>query len=148
MTDSSKTYNVLEEIRVERSRHEDTSGNDADDLRKDFSLSREAGCYALTARTTGEFYGGGCPVSWWPSSKDKWQPGNDAREQLLKAAALIVSEIERIDRLKLKDEGRSLRRVRCPDHLCENGLIMERFDDGMTIGHLHFNCDGAGYIYE
>lgn len=44
--------------------------------------------------------------AWWPWSSDWFRPGDDIRRMLVKAAALIVAEIERLDRKSLREESR------------------------------------------
>lgn len=41
--------------------------------------------------------------TWWPWSRRWWKPG-PARRMLVKAAALIIAEIERIDRAAEREE--------------------------------------------
>jgi hypothetical protein len=41
------------------------------------------------------------PDVWWPWGKDWWKP-KDHRSDLVRAAALIIAEIERIDRSALR----------------------------------------------
>jgi hypothetical protein len=70
-----------------------------DDLHNAGELGRAAACYAVgemihDASTDG-------PV--WPWSEDWWKPSwpIDRRKELVKAGALIVAEIERLDRAAL-----------------------------------------------
>ena len=56
-------------------------------------LSAAAGCYALHAYNPHVL---GAPI-WWPWSLVRWRPGAP-RRNLVKAGALILAEIERLDR--------------------------------------------------
>ena len=60
-------------------------------------LSRAAACYAFGELIVDEANG---PI--WPWSEDWWKPTwpIDRRRELVKAGALIVAEIERINRAK------------------------------------------------
>lgn len=75
-----------------------------DDYRNSGDLARAAGCYALTAgRITGEDFGGvdNVPTAlapFWPWAANWWKPDGGSRRMLVKAAALILAEIERLDR--------------------------------------------------
>ncbi|WP_141231078.1 MULTISPECIES: hypothetical protein [Pseudomonas] len=61
-------------------------------------MSDAAACYALWA-------GGINPGNWhgfWPWSAE-WKQQSDPRRMLVKAGALILAEIERLDRLKASE---------------------------------------------
>lgn len=60
-------------------------------------IAKAGGCYALHARD-GEAIS--CPA-FWPWSPEWWKPA-DFRRNLVKAAALMLAEIERFDRSKRK----------------------------------------------
>lgn len=88
---------VIEEIAAERRRQIEVEGFTAghDDKYQVHELARAAGCYVLS------------PIGWlksppprwlWPWDFEWWRP-TTRRRDLIKAAALIVAEIERIDRL-------------------------------------------------
>lgn len=77
-----------------------------DDAHVDGEISAAACCYAgaasITTHLRGNVYAGSPPFDgWtgfgWPWDSAWWKPGT-ARRMLVKAAALIVAEIERIDR--------------------------------------------------
>ena len=38
----------------------------------------------------------------WPWDESAWKPSNDARRNLVKAAALLIAEIERLDRASIQ----------------------------------------------
>ena len=68
-----------------------------DDAHHPGELASAGGCYALFSRT---HPGGMCPGE-WPWAAAWWKPG-DTRRNLVKAGALILAEIERIDRAAAK----------------------------------------------
>lgn len=89
---------IIDEIWEERLRQITGGGFtlDHDDEMNLGQLARAAACYALSAG-----FPGACPpgVPWafWPWQEGEWKPTNE-RRNLVKAAALIVAEIERLDR--------------------------------------------------
>ena len=91
---------ILDEINAERERQIRVKGFDAkhDDCYQHFELARAASCYAVNpARALGEV-DTTKPPSWaWPWEPKFWRPEGE-RSDLVKAAALIVAEIERMDR--------------------------------------------------
>lgn len=120
-----KSMSALDDIATERMRQKDAEGYDRahDDEHTDGSLAAAAACYALPKPTLGnkveyEYPGRGeCDVqqvyegipTLWPSSWHArfWKP-KDRRRDLVRAGALIVAEIERLDRVA--GFGRGLRR--------------------------------------
>ncbi|UDG74253.1 hypothetical protein H4P35_18735 [Achromobacter sp. 77] len=60
-------------------------------------LESAAGCYAMFTLA----YPPGDPVSFCPWSPSLWKPSADPRRNLIKAAALLLAEIERLDRAAL-----------------------------------------------
>lgn len=103
---------VIDEIAAERRRHVEAEGwdSDHDDNHVDGSLAQAAAVYAFGA-TVGcaersvmdEFGTTGTPHrihSLWPASWSReWHKPKSRRRDLVRAAALIVAEIERLDRL-------------------------------------------------
>lgn len=96
-TDQSK---ALIDVMNERDRQQNEKGwsPEHDDLYVDGELTAAAACYVL--------HGGGwqnkvlSPLSvLWPWSTKWWKPTNPRRD-LVKAAALILAEIERLDRIE------------------------------------------------
>jgi hypothetical protein len=89
----------MREITVERSRQVVTEGfdRDHDDEHHKGELAQAAACYALRAAN---FHG--LAHDFWPWSDSWWKP-YDTRRDLIRAAALIVAEIERLDRLASKE---------------------------------------------
>ena len=88
------------DILVERRRQisEERWSAEHDDAHTTGELSLAAGCYAIGSSLQGErdrvF------TRYWPWHKRWWKPG-DRRRMLVKAGALILAEIERLDRAAL-----------------------------------------------
>lgn len=83
---------VAKELLAERTRQVESEifTTDHDDKHNDRSLAAAAGCYALSAA-------GENVLHHWPWHMDWFKPGI-ARRALVKAGALIIAEIERLDR--------------------------------------------------
>lgn len=103
------TMTVIDEIAAERQRQISKEGwtLEHDDEHEDGSLADAAACYAATTRAfkAEEFAGVGYKPytsysDLWPKSwADSWfRPNRNRRRKLIIAAALIVAEIERLDR--------------------------------------------------
>lgn len=101
---------VIDEIAAERRRQVEKEGwtLEHDDEHEDGSLADAAACYAATTRPfkAEELAGAGYQpyISYsdlWPKSwADHWfRPKRARRRKLIIAAALLVAEIERLDRL-------------------------------------------------
>lgn len=90
---ASKSLTVTEEIAQERGRHVTEKGFSFanDDKYTNHELTRAAVCYIAGQFMAGQF------MQLWPFNKKWWKP-TDRRRDLIKAASLIVAEIERIDR--------------------------------------------------
>ena len=75
-----------------------------DDLKPDGELADAAACYALSAAGWSTY----AASERWPWSKAWWKPSTPRRD-LIKAGALILAEIERLDRVPvgLDSEGGS-----------------------------------------
>jgi len=86
---------VLDEVRVERVRQEREEGFSPahDDAHEHSELAVAAASYALF-RASGRSL---MAESIWPFGSKVWKP-KDARRDLVRSAALIVAEIERLDR--------------------------------------------------
>lgn len=75
-------------------------------------LSRAASCYARHVGFSGWLYDAGNPSPYrsgkqpdcWPWAIADWKPKNP-RQDLIKAAALIIAEIERLDRIEGNHHG-------------------------------------------
>lgn len=92
---------VIDEIAVERQRQQDGEGwtPEHDDAHVNGEIPAAGACYASHAALnddTREEVAGHCPSNWpWDS---RWWKPKDRRRDLVRAAALIVAEIERLDR--------------------------------------------------
>lgn len=101
--------NVLDEIALERQHQSDLGFNKGhDDQLHNGALARAAAAYAWLAgspnydaskSTIGVRSEKDYPFSIWPFDTSWWKP-KGRRKDLVRAAALIVAEIERIDREK------------------------------------------------
>lgn len=93
----------INDVSTERLRQitEEGYGSSRDDSLHGGALGAAGACYAMHAAWnisktgTGETLSG-TPV-WWPFDPSSWKP-EDARRNFVKAAALIIAEIDKIDR--------------------------------------------------
>lgn len=107
---SERTNPVIAEINAERVRQTEKEGwtLEHDDEHEDGSLAAAAACYAHPKRIfiAEEVVGRGYKPydryeDAWPESwADQWWKPKGRRRNLVRAAALIVAEIERLDRAK------------------------------------------------
>lgn len=94
---------VLEEVAVERHRQQMMEGwtPPHDDAHKGGQMAGAAACYAMHGLSIGnvdlQSAVRRAVRDLWPWSEHWWKP-TDRRRDLVKAAALIVAEIERLDR--------------------------------------------------
>lgn len=92
------TTTILGEVALERARQiaDEGFGPKHDDAENSQGqLARAAACYALgKAKVTNL---GEQTINIWPWEENWWKPA-DQRRNLVKAAALIIAEIERLDR--------------------------------------------------
>lgn len=100
---------ALGDIAAERRRQIEVEGwtPEHDDAHTGFELSRAAAAYALepSARLEGSWPSAeSYPPHDWPWAEKWWKP-TDNRRDLVKAAALIIAEIERLDRLAASAEA-------------------------------------------
>lgn len=84
------------DVLAERQRQMSSEGwtPEHDDEHEHGELADAAGCYALFSEL---FYCAGEPPRKWPWSDEWWKPTNRRRD-LVKSAALLLAEIERLDR--------------------------------------------------
>ncbi|MEZ1597296.1 hypothetical protein [Pseudomonas aeruginosa] len=78
-----------------------------DDEHADGQMAQAAGCYALHAGGIGTGWPDGRQngsALFWPWDKDSWKPST-ARRDMVKACALALAEIERLDRAEPGKEG-------------------------------------------
>jgi len=95
---------VAEEVVAERRRQVEEEGWTAahDDGHGDGILALAGACYARHAATSRAAEPGGAPPRGWPWARGWWKP-KDRRRDLIRAAALIIAEVERMDRLAGKE---------------------------------------------
>lgn len=73
----------------------------------DGALAKAAGSYALMTALSHETrseFPPGTPPAWWPWDAGWWKP-KDRRRDLIRAGALIVAEIERLDRAAAREQA-------------------------------------------
>lgn len=94
-TDVSK---AMIDVMNERFRQWDEEGfsHDHDDAHGRGQIAAAAGCYALYSDA---YPNAGDPPPSWPWDPAWWKP-KDYRRDLVRAAALILAELERLDRLE------------------------------------------------
>ncbi len=97
---------AIELVAAERKRQIDKEGWEPshDDGHTNGALARAAGCYAVPPDMRARLVKGtmGDVIDWmWPFDEEWWKPSPDDRiRELVKAGALIVAEIERLQRLQ------------------------------------------------
>jgi len=94
---------VLAEVAAERRRQIEREGwtLEHDDEHTNMELARAAVCYAYEATRTDyqrETDAGVVPMMWPVEWDESWWKPKDRRRDLIRAAALIIAEIERLDR--------------------------------------------------
>lgn len=86
----------------ERMRQLSTEGfsRERDDGYVNGELAAAAAAYAAAAEDAHQAKSAldDMPPAWWPWAKRWWKPSDDPRRNLVKAGALILAEIERLDR--------------------------------------------------
>jgi hypothetical protein len=94
MTMKELAERVVAEVAAERQRQIEAEGwtPEHDDEHDSGELAKAAASYAGDTRT----FNAAAPVD-WPWEQKWWKP-RDRRSDLIRAAALIVAEIERLDR--------------------------------------------------
>ena len=88
---------AVADVLTERQRQVEAEGwtPEHDDQHEVGELATAAACYAGNAG--GYVWAGGWPGEVWPWAREWWKPSTPRRD-LVKAAALILAEIERLDR--------------------------------------------------
>lgn len=98
---------VIADIKAERQRQIDVEGYEPehDDAHQLEELVLAAACYLERAYVVvdGPMRR---PPTGWPWERSAWKPKNDARRNLVRAAALVVAEIERLDRVRHGDAAK------------------------------------------
>lgn len=94
------------DVAGERARQIETEGwtTAHDDQHDEGELAAAAACYALSVTRNAEEPPPPPPM--WPWDAEWWKP-QDRRRNLVRAGALIVAEIERLDRVALAEEERT-----------------------------------------
>lgn len=108
-----KLWNAaIADVVAERQRQIETEGwtEAHDDAHTKGEISRAAGSYATNAGAALFFNGGDTsvcdtPPYGWPWATEWWKPTNSRRD-LVKAGALILAEIERLDRMTPNIQGK------------------------------------------
>lgn len=97
------------DVLAERQRQMDAEGwtDEHDDAHGVGELSAAGMCYAGHACLTLRGKGGATVPSPWPWADEWWKPKNPRRD-LVRAAALLIAEIERLDREALKTPNAEL----------------------------------------
>ncbi|MFT2788880.1 hypothetical protein ACMV5I_02275 [Serratia sp. T13T92] len=95
---------ALADVMTERQRQINAEGwtSDHDDEHENNEMAFAAACYALYAGNP--YPGQGYTPPEWPWDAEFWRPSTERRD-LVKAGALILAEIERLDRAAAKVEG-------------------------------------------
>lgn len=91
---------VIEEIDAERRRQIEVEGwsEEHDDQHGNFEMAHAAACYVShVAHCRGHWADADVPPRNWPWDEKWWKPKSERRD-LIRAAALLVAEIERLDR--------------------------------------------------
>lgn len=95
---------AAQDVLAERQRQISQEGwtPEHDDTHVDGELAQAAACYALPPEVMRWLNLN--DITLWPFSPDWWKP-SDERQNLIKAGALILAEIERLDRADAKKGG-------------------------------------------
>lgn len=105
-----------------------------DDQHGSGELAEAAACYA---EASADPEGSDVPLDslcgHWPWSVKWWKPSKDRRRNLIKAGALILAEIERLDRAALKG-AQTLPAREVPTALREGRWINQNLPDYLDIG--------------
>jgi hypothetical protein len=90
---------ALADVATERKRQIEIEGwtPEHDDEHDDTQLAGAAACYALA--TVAHWAARPAIAQLWPWDASWWKPADDPRRNLVKAGALILAEIERLDRI-------------------------------------------------
>jgi hypothetical protein len=104
MSGGRRSHGALNDIAAERRRQVEAEGWTAehdDEHHTSGELAKAAACYA-TGNNRLTVNGTKGPHFIWTWGRERWKP-SDPRRNLVKAAALIVAEIERLDRISRGD---------------------------------------------
>lgn len=94
-----RANSAVQDVVAERQRQVSAEGwtPEHDDEHADGSMADAAGCYALHAHDTAKDGAKNFVPAWWPWEPE-WYKRSSPRGDLVKAGALILAEIERLDR--------------------------------------------------
>lgn len=109
---------ALRDVAAERRRQIEAEGwtPSHDDEHSNSSLAEAAGCYALWGRAYPEK--GRCPGA-WPWEAHHWNP-KEPRANYVRASALLLAEIERLDRATEKPKWQTCKRCDNPTYCRES----------------------------
>lgn len=99
---------AVNDLIAERKRQVNAEGwtTDHDDAHYRGELATAAAAYAISAANSINVWGPGVPgddpLDFWPWGAESWKPSSPRRD-LVKAGALILAEIERIDRAEARE---------------------------------------------
>jgi hypothetical protein len=96
---------VAKDVLAERQRQIEQEGwtPDYDDEHEEGELGMAAACYAMEGASNITLDDDLCDAPpEWPWDPKWWKPSEEPRRNLVKAAALLLAEIERIDRAAVK----------------------------------------------
>lgn len=97
----SRLSQAARDVLAERQRQVEQEGwtPEHDDEHDEGELGMAAACYAMEGASNLTLSGDeGEPPEFWPWDGEWWKPSPEPRRNLVKAAALILAEIERLDR--------------------------------------------------
>ena len=97
---------AVSDVLAERRRQVEVEDFDAshDDMATKGQLATAAACYAFQAGARGRMFPNDPqPIGIWPWDIAWWKPASDHRRNLVKAGALILAEIDRLDRAAAKE---------------------------------------------
>lgn len=135
---ADKLREAVADIAAERERQIEVEGRttEADDGYRNGELAAAASAYAFSAATRTRYLAVD-PLGFWPWSPEWFKP-KDLRSDLVRAGALIVAEIERLDRAKLldEDEAENLDCPICKARFKADDLCLTDID----LGPCHAEC--------
>lgn len=115
----------------ERQRQVTTEGwtPDHDDRHCEGELAAAAGCYALHGYLSKEDR-----YAYWPWNEEWWKP-KDFRSNLVRAGALILAEIERLDRTSLSEAIDDYQDARHAFKATQSGTALATVSETAEAGH-------------
>lgn len=118
------------DVLAERRRQVEGEGRQpgGDDAYANGELASAGAAYAIAAYEMADGESSAKKSAYWPWSAQWWKPSTP-RRNLIKAGALILAEIERLDRAEAKAEARI-------DAIGQNGNDGEHYDPAVSLGHV------------